>query len=361
MALTATAAKAQYMIDSLLPRPVATEATNVTATGYTANWRQLEEDEYLGTKAIGFYVRTYATHTAQKDGERFYLINTDFSYLKNMGGTEEQPVTPVNQNNMFVRGTIGAPERPATWITANQAYAGETLCLDGKYNLTYCNGQLMLNITDLSNGGGDVHFKFKCKTDGLAKTLGVYLRMADTDEADDVIDKKIISDLDNEWREVEFTLHGGQKVSDIIIKGEDLGNLVSMFYFIDDLQVWQELKKGETASVLYNDDFLMDNIEASSYDMKLSGLYADDGYAFGVSSYDLNSISVESNHVDIPLLPSGIGGVKADETASPDTPVTVYSLSGAVVAKGTAAHRPALAKGTWVVKTGSKVKKVTVK
>lgn len=356
IALAATAAKAQYIVDPDLPVPVATEATDVTPTSYVANWTPAQ-----GEMFVGYYLRNYVKHTAQQDGEKFYYINTDFSYLAEKGGTEEEPVTTVSEKNPFVRGTLKDPFRPDTWVTMNQAYAGEVLCLDGQLNASWCNGQIMLNMCDLTNGGGDVHFKFKAKTDGLCSTLGVYLRIADTEEADNVIEKKIISGLTTEWQEFEFTLHGGQPVSDILIQGEDIGNLVRMFYFIDDLQIWQELKKGETARVLHSEQFVMDNTNANSATVSVTTPFEGDSYAYGVSSYDMYGISVESNIVDVPQVASGIGGVETGEAASPDTPVTVYSLSGAVVARGTAARRPALARGTWVVKTGGKAVKVNVK
>lgn len=362
IALAATTAQAQYIVDKDMPSPVATEATEVTPTSYVANWIPLTRDVVLEhPKCVGYYVRNYVKHTAKHDGERFYLINTDFSYLAGKGGTEAEPVTTVSMNNPFVRGTLDDPMRPDTWVTMNQAYAGEVLCLDGQLNNNMCNGQIMLNMCDLTNGGGDVHFKFKAKTDGSCSELGVYLRIADTDDADDVIEKKMISGLTTEWQEFEFTLHGGQKVSDILIKGEDTGNLVRMYYFIDDLQVWQELKKGETASVLHREQFVKDDIYASSVTVPVGELYDNENFAFSVSTYDYEGISVESNIVDVPHVASGIGGVEADETVSADTPVTVYSLNGAVVARGTAAHRPALARGTWVVKTGGKAVKVNVK
>ena len=359
LALAATAADAQYLVDQSLPRPTATEATNVTTDGYTANWRQLTLEEYIDTKAIGFYVRTYATHTAQADGERFYLANTDFSYLEQRGGSVEAPVPNATSSNKFVRGTIDDPCRPGTWTTVNTANAGGVLCLDGKYNMQFANGQLVLNITDLTNGGGDVHFKFRAKSDKDGRNMVVQLRKANTEDADDVIEKYELSNLTTEWRDVEFTLHGGQKESDILIMGTDMGNLSKMYYFIDDLQVWQELKEGETAQVLYNDAFLKSDIEGTSLDMTVSGAYDGDAYAYTVSSYDFNSISPESNLVGVPPVASAIHNASADgDATAPDTPVTVYSLGGTIVAQGTAANMPTVPKGVYVVKTGSKTVKV---
>ncbi len=54
------------------------------------------------------------------------------------------------------------------------------------------------------------------------------------------------------------------KQGDIIFVGEDVGNLTSMFLFIDDLQVWSELNEGETGKIVYEDKFLKDDTEASS-------------------------------------------------------------------------------------------------
>ena len=359
LALTAAAARAQYIVDPTLPVPKATEATDVTDEGFTANWTPYVWDEIKTTKILGYYVCTNINRTAQTDGERFYLINTDFSYLAGSGGTIDDPVSNVTLSNWFVRGTINEPHRPGTWITANQAYAGDVLCLDGKLNIHFCSAQLMLNIADLSKGGGDVHFKFKVRTDGEsnAKTMGVYLRVADTEDADDVLDRYMINDLGSEWREVEFTLHGGTTKSDILFKGEDVGDLNKMFYYIDDLQVWQELKAGETAKVLYNDGFLMDDTDAGSMDVSTTKPYDGEYYSYTVSGYDLNSISSPSNEVTVGTS-TAIGSIAADGAEAADGRMTVYSLDGTIVASGAAATLSQLPKGVYVVKQGGRTVKV---
>lgn len=359
LALTAISAKAQYIVDPTLPKTEATEATDVTDEGYTANWIPYVWEQLKDTKILGYYVCTNVNRTAQTDGERFYLINTDFSYLAGSGGTIDDPVTSVTIQNWFVRGTINEPHRPSTWITANQAYAGDVLCLDGKLNNTYCNAQLMLNIADLSKGGGDVHFKFKVRSDGEsnAKTLGVYLRLADTESTDDVIDKYMIKDLGSEWREVEFTLHGGTEKSDILFKGEDDGDFYKMFYYIDDLQVWQELKAGETAKVLYKDGFLMDDTDAGSMAVSTVKPYDGEYYSYTVSGYDLNSISQPSNEVTVGTS-TAIGSIAADGAEAADSHITVYSLDGTLVASGAAATLSQLPKGVYVVKQGTRTMKV---
>lgn len=370
MAACALSASAQYVIYPNLPQVTPTEATDVSDYGYTANWTPVPREEYLGTDAIGYYIANYATKTAKEDGDKFYYINTDFSFLTgNGGGTVEDPLTQVSISNYIVRETLGDPYRPMAWTVFNPGYANGVLCLDGQLNQTYCNGQMSLGVSDLSVGGGDIHFKFKVKSDfdpndpkcmSNARTLSVLLRNTST-FPNQTIDSYKCENLTNEWREVEFTLHGGNATSDILIKGDDLGNMEKMFYFIDDMQVWQELKKGETAYVLYGEDVVKDNMKADNIYFTTGDLFEGEQYAYTVSTYSVDGHSLSSSMVFVGGTETAIDNTTAAEGMSADTPVTVYNLSGQAVAHGTVGNMPAMPKGAMIVKTGNKVKKVMVK
>jgi hypothetical protein len=359
MAVTSLTASAQYVYRDELPVLTATEATDVDDYGFYANWTPITDDDVLmDSKMLGYYVRTYAAKQAKTAGEKFYYINTDFSFITS-NYTVDNPYTAVTTDNYFISGSLGESHRPGAWNTVNAGQANGVLTLDCKLNKSVCNGALYLNYTDLSVGNGVVHFRFKVRSDGKTKTLGVHMRDTSKFPNEDV-DSYMVEDLSTEWKEVEFTLTGGVSEGDIIFYSGDTGNLSSQFVFIDDLQVWTELNEGEVAHVLYGDQFLKDDTEASQLYMSYGDVYNGEDIAYTAHSYNLEGISKESNMVFLGL-ETGLKATEAASTVSAGTPVTVYNLNGSVVARGTAGNMPAMPKGVLLVKTGDKVKKVVVK
>ena len=171
-----------------------------------------------------------------------------------------------------------------------------------------------------------------------------------------------VKDITTEWKEVEFTLENGTKQGDIIFVGEDVGNLTSMFLFIDDLQVWSELNEGETGKIVYEDKFLKDDTEASSLNFSVNPdkLYKGEDFAYTAHAYNLEGIGYDSNLVFVGY-ETGIKATEADAAVDANTPVVVYNLSGSVVARGTVGNMPTMPKGVLIVKTGDKAQKVVVK
>lgn len=366
LAAGAMQANAQYVIDSTLCVPHATEATDVSDFGFTANWKQLTLDDYIDTNSIGFYVSAYAVKRAKEEGEKFYYINTDFSFLRS-SATVDNPTSVVTMDNWPITDYLGDPTRPKGWKVINAGSANGVLCLDCKLNKTMCNGQFALCFGDLRNGDGVMHVKFKIRGDGNTKSFVVYLRDCST-VPNEVLDKYEINDLTTEWKEVEFTLQPkpGElerlKLADLLFMCNDLGNLSSMYLFVDDLQVWQEMHKGEVGRIMYQDTpEKFDDMEATSYYFTTGDLLEGEEYAYTVSTYSTSAHSPESNMVFVNNEGTGISHTEASADADPNTPVAVYNLAGQVVARGTAANMPAMPKGAVIVKTGDKVKKMLVK
>lgn len=366
LAAGAMQANAQYVIDSTLCIPHATEATDVSDYGFTANWKQLTLDDYLETNSIGFYVSAYAVKRAKEEGEKFYYINTDFSFLKS-SATVDNPTSVVTMDNWPITDYLGDPTRPKGWKVINAGSANGVLCLDCKLNKTMCNGQFALCYGDLRNGDGVMHVKFKIRGDGNTKSFVVFLRDCSI-VPNEVLDKYEINDLTTEWKEVEFTLQPkpGElerlKLADLLFMCNDLGNLSSMYLFVDDLQVWQEMHKGEVGRIMYQDTpEKFDDMEATSYYFTTGDLLEGEEYAYTVSTYSTSAHSPESNMVFVKNEGVGISHTEVSADADPNTPVAVYNLAGQVVARGTAANMPAMPKGAMIVKTGDKVKKMLVK
>ena len=113
MAVASLTANAQFVFRNELPIITATEATDVDDYGFTANWIPITDDEVLmSSKALGSYVKVYAAKTAKKAGEKFYFINTDFSFIKSQY-TVDNPQTDITVENFFVKGSLNEPNRPA--------------------------------------------------------------------------------------------------------------------------------------------------------------------------------------------------------------------------------------------------------
>lgn len=358
MALTGVSAQAQYQIINSLPVPKVDKASAVSEYGFYANWEPVTDDP---GDALGYYVRAYVAMQAKEDGQKFYLLNTDFSYLKS-SGTEENPDNPISNSNTYVMSNLSAPQRSG-WTTLNRVGVDGELCLNGAYNWIIANAAVMYAISDLSVGGGEVHFKFRIKGDGIAKNFTVQLRNTDT-FPNEVLDRKDL-ELTTEWQDVEFVLKGGMVHSDILLMGNEMGNQDAMFYYIDDIQIWQELKKGEIARSLYSDTFVKDDIDAYHTYVSTYDLNENESFAYSVCTYNYDGISQESDIVYLDSnIKTGVKGITADGASAVDasTPVTVYNLQGAVVARGTAGNAPSLpSKGAYIVKTGDKVRKIVSK
>lgn len=321
-----TAANAQYAVMPKLPVPVATQATGVSEYGFTANWQTVDPEQLddYGYEPVGYYLRTYVTMTATQDKQVFYHINTDFSQLTG-SGTLDAPENYITEDNPFTLGYLDCKTRTG-WQVQNQSYVNGVLCLNGAYNKMISNGTLVSPITDFTKGGGVVHVKFKLRGDGKTTKIGVYLRDDSTFPNTNLDVKQL--DVTTDWVEHELTLEGGVAEGDLMIMGEDAGTGENIYYFIDDLQVWQELAVGEMAQALFAKQFVMDDIEATSDYVETYSLNPGEDYGFTVSSYSYNGISYESNLVLCGIDNPYTTAISQPEIAVDDASAPIYDLSG---------------------------------
>lgn len=323
-AATATA-NAQYVVMEDLPVPVALPATNISEYGYTANWQTVDDtqlDKY-GYEPVGYYWRNYAAMTAKQDKQVFSILKTDFSDFTSTA-TIDNPATNVSESNPYVIENAGFDSR-AGWRIQNPGYASGVLCLNGAYSLSQSNGALISPIADFSKGNGEVHFKFKLRGDGKTKNLVVWLRNNAT-MPNTVVDGKQLS-VTTDWVEHELTLKGGVAEGDIMLMSYDMGTGENMYYFIDDLEIWQELNQGETATALYGDGFVIDAINETTAYIETGDLNPGEDFAYTISSYSYNGISPASNMIFLGKEGSGTEGIDATE-ATENTTAPVYDLTG---------------------------------
>lgn len=324
---TTLTASAQYMVMPSLPIPVATAATNVSEYGFRANWQAVDAEQLDDYNAppLGYYVRSYVTMTATQDKQVFYLLNTDFSQLKGSIGTLESPENYISDSNPYSIAALTCDNR-AGWQVQNQAYVNGVLCLNGAFSWGQSNGALICPVTDMSGGDGVVHFSFKIRGDGKSKTFAVLLR-DDSTFPNTVVDGKIIT-MTEDWVDYDFTLSGGVKQGDILLTSYETGTGENMYYFLDDVKIWQELNTGETAQMLYSDQWVLSTLTTTNTYVETGDLYPGEDYGFTVSSYSENGISRASNLVNAgrvnPYDPTAI--TLPSVTTDPNAPV--YDLAG---------------------------------
>lgn len=324
---TALNGSAQMMVMPSLPIPEPKPATEVSEYGFQANWNVVDENQLDDYECppLGYYVRAYATMTATQDKQVFYLLNTDFSEYKGSSGTFEKPENHVSASNQAIFGTLNCTNR-AGWQLSNQAYVDGVLCLNGAYSWGASNGALMCTYTDMSMGNGEVHFSFKIKGDGKSKKFAVLLR-DDNTFPNTVVDGKII-DMTTDWVEYEFTLKGGVNNSDVLLTSYEQGSGENMYYFIDDLKIWQELNKGESIKALYADSWVVSDLTTTSTYFETTDLYPGEDYGYTVSSYSENGISRASSLINCGIVNPYDPTAIATPTVKSETNAPVYDLSG---------------------------------
>lgn len=359
-AVIAGTAQAQRIEYDDLPIPAAQLPTGVTDYGFTAHWTPVEESE--AGAALGYYVRTYVTKAAKQDGDKFYYLNTDFSFLKS-DGTEEAPLTNVNSGNMFLIEDLNAPGRGG-WKVINPGYVNGMVCLNGYWNYLAANGQMATPITDFSNGGGVVHVKFRIKSDGTGSKFTVNLRDCGTGTTNSIIQKETIN-ATTEWQDVNLTFNGGLQQSDILFMIDEMGNQTNMYFFIDDLQVWQELKKGERARAFYKEQFVLNDINASEAYVETPDTLAEgEDYMYAVATYDTRGISHESSWATAgrdgstpQIIENTANGISTIAATTGNDATAIYTVNGTRVSSKSAS----LPRGLYIVKQGGKTVKILKK
>ena len=354
--LYSTNIAAQYIIDPTLPVPVPQAASSVSEYGFNANWQTVSDVE-------GYLVKAYVTLTAETEEETFDLLNTDFSFIESENTVDDPDDNGTTQGG-FVFNELKIPNR-CGWKTMNGVFAKGVLGINNAWYKIMANGSIVSPVLDLRNGDGKVHIKFKIKGDARAKKLTVQLRNIDV-IPNEVLDADTI-DVTTQWTEHEFTLEGGMRHSDILFMGLDAGNQQALYYFFDDLRVWQQPKVGQEVAVNYSDNNFVKDPTATTCYISTTDLAPKERYAFTVSSYADGKISNESRRVHLDETPTSVNrsitnsgifiqqGVLHVNKSS--EPVMVYNASGILIAKDMD-NIPLPTKGFYIIKVGSIIYKM---
>ena len=342
--------------------PLAQAATNVSDTQFTANWQSVPQ-------ATAYAVYTILTHTAQADNEPFNLFKSDFSAVK--VGTIDSPWDYSRLGGIRVFLDDLAPR--CDWIAfapmaAQGMFGVSNMFLD--YNVP---GTIYSPILDLGHDGGKSTLRFNVLGRNVTKLKICVLKDRADGKADELF--KTECPVTTDLAEQVITLEKGEKDTYIEISiAEGTG-----YVLFDDLQLSQNLNKGESTELKYKYDETSDTsrrIDTPDYS-------AGDVYAYTVQAFRLDSSSkiIEEATSDrsepqevkrsdaVESITAGNDGATVATTAdgiritlAEAAPVAVYSLDGRLLHQDNTAateHNVALGNhGIFLVRIGAKTIKV---
>ena len=220
-----------------LKTPVTLPATNVASYGFTANWQSVPQ-------ATAYAVYTILTHTAQADNEPFNLFKSDFSAVK--VGTIDSPWDYSRLGGIRVFLDDLAPR--CDWIAfapmaAQGMFGISNMFLD--YNVP---GTIYSPILDLGHDGGKSTLRFNVLGRNVTKLRICVLKDRADGKADELF--KTECPVTTDLAEQVITLEKGEKDTYVEISiAEGTG-----YVLFDDLQLSQNLNKGESTELKYKYD-----------------------------------------------------------------------------------------------------------
>ena len=220
-----------------LKTPVTLPATNVASYGFTANWQSVPQ-------ATAYAVYTILPHTAQADNEPFNLFKSDFSAVK--VGTIDSPWDYSRLGGIRVFLDDLAPR--CDWIAfapmaAQGMFGVSNMFLD--YNVP---GTIYSPILDLGHDGGKSTLRFNVLGRNVTKLRICVLKDRADGKADELF--KTECPVTTDLAEQVITLEKGKKDTYVEISiAEGTG-----YVLFDDLQLSQNLNKGESTELKYKYD-----------------------------------------------------------------------------------------------------------
>lgn len=347
-----------------VPTPTPLPATDVTEYGFQANWETL-------TGIEGYTVWTYLTRRATEDGQKIYLFHSNFDYIES-DGTIDNPDDNGTSTNTFVVENFNNINRYG-WQIGMPIYANGVIgfnnCLYGEAG-GLC-GQIMSPAGDLSIGDGKVYVELTvCGGDG-AKSIAVSLKDGST-FPNTLIERQEI-EVTPEWKTYTLAFEGGREECYIYIEGLEKGDGVNpLYYFIDELGIYQNLYKGEEVRIPYHFDHATNASISSTYvetDADEDGVYA-----YAVSAYSEGWESFESDLIYTREVPDGITSQKSNNVAIDmqggmlnvsnlqGEKVSVYNAAGQMIYQSAKSrsdiHTPLSSEGLYIVRVGSQSYKI---
>ncbi len=319
---------------SKVDAPVALAATDVTTSGFTANW---ETSKFAANYDLSF-VRT---HTATADGEQATYIDDDFSkipYSKEdpKGTVQTQDfVTPVSLDNFF--------KQPGWSTLLGVGFTGG-FGITNMYESYGLPGALFGPVADFTVGEG------KAKVSGIALTsvddaqVKVGFGTLGAGNAVTFNEGAKVFEVSKTGSQFDVEVSGGSKDSRLIFQIIDAAEGGDIVLFTN-LKATAELKKGDTYTLPYST--VTTGYDATSYKLEVP-FTGNDKFEYTVTGTFGDTTSSKSNTITV-YSPeaTAISGVAANA----DTNAVYTTLDGMRV------DNP-VKSGVYIVKMGGKTFKV---
>ena len=198
--------------------PVANEATNVAADGFTASWNASD----IATK---YYLQVLKIHTA-KEQETYTLLDTDFSE--------------------FTQGTMDQPQKEMEYLMEGDWSVNLPLMAEGVLGLNnedpdfFGCGQLASPVITLNGENRTFSVSFKALSqEGIQKAMVKLYTIAENGEMTETVSQDF--DLTNEWADYAFELKGTEGTACVLaFTSNEKGK-----WFMDDLKATVNLTAEE--------------------------------------------------------------------------------------------------------------------
>lgn len=328
--------------------PVALAATNVSETGFTANWER-------GTNAAQHIVAVTQKHVATADGEEFTFFDDDFSSLDD--ATDEAVVVAQFSgcDKYFKRGG---------WTGDLVAgYAG-MIALTNLYAAYGYPGSITSPAIDFSLGDG------KVKVSGVAMSLmddavlSVALKKGSTTLSEQTVDVAQTGSL------IDVELEGGEAGSQLVMSIYDASE-DGDYIFLDNLKMTMTMNKDQEIKLPYSTTYVSYPATSLDVEMPLAGYddawYTVQGYFSDELTSDVsNEINVKEGTAIRSTKLNGNAKVSVEggylTVSNPShSPIAIYTVGGQLVAqsKGAAATSSfELSKGAYIVRVDGQSFKV---
>ena len=284
----ATAVSPWKTVKAEFGAPVLKPATNVTATGYTANWQPVEG-------ATGYRVYNMMAHTATSAGEEFALLDTDFSNITE--GSLDSPKSGVD--NGYLDEYLDKKEWQGSSINLAPGY----FVLDNEFYSWYPEMASMFPPATMTSpslnfswGGGKTTVELNghaTKKAGDAETA-LYVVYAQMDENNKLVtipstQQKIV--LTGEDKDYKVTVEGGPKYGVLYFYVE---SALTGKVFLNSLKVYENLSEGETQSLPVEFKEVEGNA-TTSVDFVTEPLSGNESYAYMVCAVKKDGSNIETS------------------------------------------------------------------
>ncbi len=342
--------------------PTALPATNVSETGYTANWE-------CHSKVDFFKISQILTFIADKDLPDYVILDEDFSKISSTGTAENPERGEYNTTEVPIDKYTKIPGWTATSYCLGNGMLGGMPAPEGD-NTGIIAGVIQTPFMDLSHGTGTckVTMRVYAEEGDLVNVLGV----------DNMLTLYSCVFPKTGWQEVEFELMSSNEKEQLAIYSNNYS-----WFMLDSFKVTHSLSKGDKMTMSTGVQTVMDK-NARSAQMENAYFEPEKKTGYYVEAYRIyhgmvndvwqspasNLIEIQngdaiqsvdsSNNSTVIIAKEGAVEVTLPENAD----IEVYAVDGRLVNKTagiSGTNMITLESGLYIVRAGSKKAKVIVR